>query len=37
MTQDCVERLIRKNNMLCPISGKVLKDSDIIPIVRVCV
>ena len=37
ITMDCVERLIRKNGMLCPITGKVLKDSDIIRIVRVSV
>ncbi len=35
VTMECVEKLIKKNDMLCPLSGKKLKDSDIIPIVRV--
>lgn len=35
VTMECVEKLIRKNEMLCPLSGNRLKDSDIIPIVRV--
>ena len=34
MTMECVEKLIKKD-MLCPISGKKLKDSDIIPLNRV--
>lgn len=32
---ECVEKLIRKNDMLCPLSGKKLKESDIITLVRV--
>ena len=32
---ECVDKLIRKSDMLCPISGKKLKESDIIPVVRV--
>ena len=35
---DCVERIIRKNNeedMVCPMTGVKLKESDIIPLVRV--
>ena len=35
VTMDCVERLIRKNKMQCPITGKVLQERDIITIVRV--
>ena len=35
VTMECVEMIIRKNNMLCPISGKTLKERDIIQIVRV--
>jgi len=31
---ECVDKLIRKSDMLCPISGKKLKESDIIPVVR---
>ena len=34
VTMECVEKLIKKD-MLCPISGKQLKDSDIVPLVRV--
>lgn len=34
---DCVEKLIRKNGMVCPISGKILKESDIIMIARVSI
>jgi nitric oxide synthase-interacting protein len=33
VTMDCVERLIKKD-MLCPITGKKLKDDDIIPLQR---
>lgn len=35
VTVECVDKLIRKNNMLCPISGRKLKESDIILVVRV--
>ena len=35
VTMECVEKIIRKNGMLCPISGKILKERDIISIVRV--
>ena len=35
VTVECVDKLIRKNNMLCPISGQKLKESDIILVVRV--
>ena len=35
VTMDCVERLIKKNGMQCPITSKVLKEKDIIPIFRV--
>ncbi len=35
VTMECVEKLIRKNDMLCPLSGKTLKESDIITLVRV--
>ncbi len=35
ITTDCVEKIIRKNGMLCPLSGKTLKEKDIIHIVRV--
>ena len=31
---ECVEKLIKKD-MLCPITGQKLKDSDIIPLYRV--
>ena len=34
VTVECVDKLIRKN-MLCPISGRKLKESDIILVVRV--
>jgi nitric oxide synthase-interacting protein len=34
VTQECVDRLIRKNNMLCPITGKTLKEKDMIPLQR---
>ncbi|XP_064400832.1 nitric oxide synthase-interacting protein-like [Halichondria panicea] len=34
VTMECVEKLIRKNDMLCPLSGKKLKESDIITLVR---
>ena len=37
VTMDCVDRLIRKSGMACPISGKILKESDIIRIARVSV
>ena len=33
MTQECVEKLIKKD-MVCPITGLKLKDSDIITMVR---
>ena len=35
VTMECVEQLIRKNNMMCPITGKKLKETDIITIMRV--
>ena len=35
VTVECVDKLIRRNNMLCPISGRKLKESDIILVVRV--
>ena len=36
VTMECVDKLIRTSDMLCPISGRTLKaDSDIISIVRV--
>ena len=34
VTMECVEKLIKKD-MLCPITGQKLKDSDIIPLFRV--
>ena len=34
VTMECVNELIRKD-MVCPISGIKLKESDIIPLVRV--
>jgi len=37
VTMECVGKLIRKSGMLCPISGKKLKESDIIPVVRVSI
>lgn len=39
VTMDCVERIIRKSSeedMICPMTGVKLKESDIIPLVRVC-
>ena len=35
VTQECVDRLILKNNMLCPITGKTLKEKDLIILQRV--
>ena len=35
VTQECVDKLIRTSNMLCPITGKTLKGKDLIPLQRV--
>ena len=35
VTMECVDKLIRTNNMMCPLSGKKLKESDIILLYRV--
>ena len=35
VTMECVEQLIRKNDMMCPITDKKLKETDIITIMRV--
>ena len=35
VTQECVDKLIRTSNMLCPITGKTLKEKDLIPLQRV--
>ena len=35
VTMECVDKLIRKSEMLCPISGQKLKESDIVAVVRV--
>ena len=35
VTMECVEKLIYPNNMLCPLTGITLKDTDIVPLVRV--
>ena len=34
---ECVEKIIRKNDMLCPMSGKTLSEKDIIRIIRVSI
>lgn len=34
VTMECIDKLIRKNDMLCPISGQTLRESDIITIMR---
>lgn len=34
VTMECVEKLIRKNEMKHPITGDVLREKDIIPIER---
>jgi nitric oxide synthase-interacting protein len=34
VTQECVDKLIRTSNMLCPITGKTLKEKDLIPLQR---
>ena len=35
VTMECVEKVIRTNGMVCPVSGQKLKDIDIITIVSV--
>ena len=34
VTMECVEKIIRKNNMQHPINGQLLKEKDIIPLDR---
>ena len=35
VTMECVDKLIRPNDMLSPITGEKLKESDIISVMRV--
>ena len=35
VTMECVEKVIRRNGMVCTISGQKLKDDDIITIVGI--
>ena len=35
VTLECVDKLIRKSNMLCPITGQTLREKDIIVLQRV--
>ena len=35
VTQECVDKLIRTSDMLCPITGKTLRGKDLIHLQRV--